>query len=146
MTATTVNAPQPDVRKRPFGLYAIIVLQIVAILARIYDILELRRGVSAQALPNVDNVRWILLLDVVVAVLLVFVCIGLWRYRKWAWFAVMVLAGLALIVGIWQYFQGGEPYVDLLINVLVVFYLNQRGVQTVFEEKRLRRKPLEAAA
>jgi uncharacterized membrane protein (DUF2068 family) len=144
--ADTTNAQQPEVRKRPFGLYAIIVLQILSILAMIYDVFQLQRGVSAQTLPNVENTRWIIMLDAAIAILLVFVIIGLWRYRKWAWFTVMVLAGVSLIFGIWQYFHGGEPYVDLLISVLVVFYLNQRSVQAVFEDEPLRRKPLEAAA
>jgi uncharacterized membrane protein (DUF2068 family) len=94
----------------------------------------------------VENTRWIIMLDAAIAILLVIVIIGLWRYQKWAWFTVMVLAGVSLIFGIWQYFHGGEPYLNLLINVLVVFYLNQRSVQAVFEDEPLRRKPLEAAA
>ncbi len=137
---------QPEERKRPFGIYAIIVLQMLNILANFFNFVRFQFGVSTQVLPNLEDARWIGLINIAIAIALVLVIVGLWRYQKWAWFAVMILSGIALIFGIWQYFHDGQPYVNLLINSLVVFYLNQGNVRAVFEDQPLYRKPLEAAS
>ncbi len=124
-------------RKRPFGLYAIIVLQILNIVANFTDLVRVQMGMSTLALPNVENSQVLAVLNVLIAVVLVLIIIGLWRYRYWAWFATMIVTGIALILGIWQYFHGGSPYVNLLLNSLVVLYLNQRDLRHIFENQHL---------
>ena len=111
----------------------IIVLQLLNIVANFFDFVRLQLGMTTFALPNVNDMRVIGLANILIAALLLFVVWGLWRLKYWAWFSTMVLAGIALIFGIWQYWHGGTPYVDLLINVLIVFYLNQHDLRQLFE-------------
>ena len=128
---------EQETTKRPFGIYAIIVLQLLNILANFTDMIRVQRGLSTLALPNVQDSRILAVVNIVIAVILIFIIIGLWRYQYWAWFATMVVTGIALILGIWQYFHGGSPYVNLLINSLVVLYLNQRDLRRIFEDRHL---------
>ena len=128
---------EQETTKRPFGIYAIIVLQLLNILANFTDMIRVQRGLSTLALPNVQDSRILAVANIVIAVILIFIIIGLWRYQYWAWFATMVVTGIALILGIWQYFHGGSPYVNLLINSLVVLYLNQRDLRRIFEDQHL---------
>lgn len=120
--------------KRPFGLYAIIVLQLLSIASSFFDFLSIQFGMVTPPLPNVLDQRIIGVINLLVAALLVFVVWGLWRLKYWAWFSTMVLTGAGLIVGLWQYWHGGTPYIDLLINTLIVFYLNQRELRQLFED------------
>ena len=124
--------------KRPFGIYIIIGLQVLNILANFTDLVRVQLGMSTLALPNVQDSRILAAFNIVVAILLVAIIIGLWRYKYWAWFATMVVTGIALIVGIWQYFNGGTPYINLLLNSLVALYLNQHELRQIFEGQHLR--------
>ena len=128
-----LETAQPE-RKRPFGIYAVIVLQILNVAVNFSDFLRAQLGMATTALPNIEDPRIAGILSILLAIVLIGVIIGLWRYRRWAWFAAMVLQGIALIVGIWQYFHGGTPYINLLLNTLIVFYLNQRDVRRIFED------------
>jgi uncharacterized membrane protein (DUF2068 family) len=128
---------EQETTKRPFGIYAIIVLQLLNILANFTDVIRVQIGLSTLALPNVQDSRILAAVNILIAVVLIFIIIGLWRYQYWAWFATMVVTGIALILGIWQYFHGGSPYVNLLINSLVVLYLNQRDLRRIFEDQHL---------
>ena len=123
--------------KRPFGIYAIIVLQLLNVVANFFDFVRLQLVMTTFALPNVNDMRVIGLVNILIVALLLFVVWGLWRLKYWAWFSTMVLAGIALIFGIWQYWHGGTPYVDLLINVLIVFYLNQHDLRQLFEGRSI---------
>ena len=63
--------------------------------------------------------------------------IGLFTLRRWAWVAGMVLVGVGLGFNILLYFRGNPQYLNMLLEVVLVFYLNQRDVQQAFR----RRKP-----
>lgn len=120
--------------RRPFGIYAIIALQILNMLALLTDLVRVQIGFRPPPLPNSDNPLLLSVVNIAFAILLVVIIIGLWRYQYWAWFGTMVLTGIALIVGIWQYLNGGTPYATLLVNALIVFYLNQRDLRRIFED------------
>jgi hypothetical protein len=155
----------PAARRRPFGVNAIIALQLVNILT----VTILALGVEALRGPTaiVDSLRLHLDLDVsgtifapvgapllylpgqgqavpvtafdlAIVALLVVNVVGLFRLRRWAWTLTMFLTGIALLVGIFQYVVGAPLYLNLLINVLIVFYLNQREVQESFQGRRRR--------
>jgi uncharacterized membrane protein (DUF2068 family) len=91
---------------------------------------------SMDVLPNVQGSSTSIVINLLFAVIPVAIIIGIWRYRYWAWFAVMLFTGIALILAIWKYFNGGSPYFELLINSLVVLYLNQRETRESFERRR----------
>ncbi len=60
------------------------------------------------------------------------IIIGLWRMQRFAWVLIMIQAGLGMASDLWGYFHGYPAYTSMLINVIIVFYLNQREVQRVF--------------
>jgi uncharacterized membrane protein (DUF2068 family) len=129
--------PQED--KRPFGLYIIIGLQVLNILANFTDVVRVQLGMTSLALPNVQDSRVLALVNIAIAIILVVLIFGLWRYKYWAWFGTMVVTGIALVIGIWQYFHGGTSYVSLLLNSLVALYLNQHDLRLIFEGQRPQR-------
>ena len=62
----------------------------------------------------------------VASVLVVF---GLLARRQWAWVLAIVSSGAILAVDL-GWWSAGEPrYASMLLNVIAVFYLNQRDVQ-----------------
>ncbi len=60
------------------------------------------------------------------------IVIGLWHMQRWAWVLIMIQAGLGMASDLWGYFHGYPSYISILINVIIVFYLNQREVQRAF--------------
>ncbi|MGD9892156.1 MAG: hypothetical protein AB7U18_12795, partial [Dehalococcoidia bacterium] len=66
--------------------------------------------------------------------------VGLWLLQRWAWTGVMLYQGVLLGSGLVGYIRGEEPFFQLAIGVLIVFYLNQREVQEAFH-----RQPVEGA-
>ena len=75
------------------------------------------------------------LLGIGAALLLTVVVAGFLALRRWAWIATMLLIGIALAHGIWLYRHGHPRYIHMVLNVVIVFYLNQRGVQEAFERR-----------
>ena len=67
-----------------------------------------------------------------VILLQLMIAIGLWRMQRWAWFAMMVFVGWTMVVDIWRVMYGEADYPGMLLNVIMVFYLNQRDVQRAF--------------
>jgi uncharacterized membrane protein (DUF2068 family) len=61
------------------------------------------------------------------------VAVGLWTFRRWAWAALMIVVGLSLAEGIVFCLRGEPRYATMLCNVLIVFYLNQRELQHLFQ-------------
>ena len=59
----------------------------------------------------------------------IIVVIGLLARRQWAWVLAIVSSGIILAIDLgWWY--GGEPrYSSMFLNVIAVFYLNQRDVR-----------------
>ena len=64
--------------------------------------------------------------------------IGLWRRQRWAWFLTMLQLGAFMISDLYSYFTNSPPETyawSMLLNVFMVFYLNQRDVQAIFLTK-----------
>jgi hypothetical protein len=134
--ADVASNPTPRAgRKRPFGLYAITALLIANAVLIMLD--ASHSYVAGLALP-----RWFLRAltraDLDQAIRLVsaggffLVAVGIWTLHRWAWAALMILVGAALGEGILSYMRGDPNYLIMLFNVLIVLYLNQRGVQRLF--------------
>jgi uncharacterized membrane protein (DUF2068 family) len=71
-----------------------------------------------------------------IAILFVVVAIALWRFQRWAWVATMIFMGISMALGMAGYFGGTPQYANMLLNVLIVFYLNARAVQNTFARRR----------
>ncbi len=133
-------------RERPFGVKAIIVLHLFSALLplvaffvlgdpgisrilKTYVYIPLFLPASNQALLEKGVLLGITLFQVVLVA-------GLWQMRSWAWLLVMIFTGLGMTMQIWRYFQGFPDYLGMVVNVLVVFYLNQREVQEAFRQEK----------
>lgn len=125
-------------RKRPFSVYVIIVMLILQILGNSVDVIRVRLGLNPLILPNLDHHLYVTVLNSAVVIVVLGVCLGLFLLRRWAWTAAMILIGVSLIYNIIHYLGGGQPYISMLIDVISVFYLNQRNVQAAFEGRLAR--------
>lgn len=119
-------------RRRPFGVNVIVVLLLLDFAASALAGILVPFGWSE--VPR--ELRFEAAVDIAFAVVQglasLVVAFGLLRLRHWAWYGVMILTGMSLLVAIWQYFRGFQPYIELLLNSLIAFYLNQREVQRLF--------------
>ena len=123
-------SPKP---KRPFGVVAIIILlflQVVAWSTFLYllnfpEYADLLEGVVAISEPSY-------FIQLSSLLLLVVALPGLWNYKRWGWILLMIQLGISLSMGIWQFIDGAPNHVGMVINVAIVFYLNQRDVQELF--------------
>jgi len=105
-----------------------------ALLVQIAELIP--EGSSLTGLPRLFFHDADILVAINVAIIFVIVAtvIGLWFRRRQAWVSAMVLIGIGLVYNIWNYLEGTPLYVNMLINVFAVFYLNERSVQAYFEQ------------
>ena len=129
----------PTGRKRPFGIYAIIVLLLlnisILLLPGVADVME-RIGVVVPGASAVVSDQETMILSLALATVNLITVAGLLLLKRWAWVATMVLAGISMAVGLVLYFEDRPLYITMLINVILVLYLNQREVQAIFERRR----------
>lgn len=129
-------------RRRPFGLKAIITLQALLVMSGIIitavSILALNLPAEID-LSDFDDILqampFYIAQQSVLVVLRLICLIGLWRYKRWAWFLMMLLLTYSMAVDIIAFFRGTAYYLLMLFNVIMVFYLNQRDVQELFEKR-----------
>ena len=63
----------------------------------------------------------------------VLVGIGLLAGRRWGWIGAIVISGLSLAFAIGGWWDGHPVYGSMVINVIAVFYLNQREFRAVYD-------------
>jgi uncharacterized membrane protein (DUF2068 family) len=129
-------------RKRPFGVLVLILLQLGSILGVALDVAVVQIGQPSIFFGTVTNPTLLLGFQILYILYMLVVVVGLWQLRQWAWFIIMVQLGLSMALELWLYFLDNPVYLGMLVNVIMVFYLNQREVQQAFE----RRRSQEAAA
>jgi len=83
---------------------------------------EFRPGSDAEVIAR------ILLAGLLATSLLVIV--GLVARRRWAWVLAIVTSGLILAIDLGWWWSGDARYGAMFLNVIAVFYLNQREVRT----------------
>ena len=131
-----VAVPAPRTRKRPFGLYAVLVLLVLQGPSLIASGDEVRDGLGRIVPAGQDPAQVAELLSISLSLIALVLIVGLYRLRRWAWVGTMLFVGLGLTVGILQYLRDQPLYGTMLLDVFIVFYLNQRNVQDVFERRR----------
>jgi len=122
-------------RQRPFGLYIILILMTLQGLLGMLATSILGAGLlllpgqawSELALQPSELIEPFVLLVVVIVVV-----IGLWRYRAWGWYGMMLLLAYWMASDAIGYFTGKPDYGSMLLSVAMVFYLNQREVRELF--------------
>ena len=138
--AHQIDAAKGVPPRRPFGLKAIIALLILQVLVSL--ILILGFFVNSQAmLESISNDPELFIelpISILTTVLLLvprlLAAVGLWRLRRWGWVLNMVLISFAMVYDVILYFRGTPHYFPMLVNVAMVFYLNQQDVQSLFEQ------------
>ena len=129
-------------RKRPFGLIAIIVLQLLQAIAWGVFLYMLTLPEFALIGEVIDISARSYTVQIASMSLLIVALPGLWFLKRWGWILLMIQMGISLSMGIWQFIEGSPNYVSMGLNVAVVFYLNQGEVQQLFipGPKRLKRR------
>ena len=118
-------------RERPFGLYIIIILQVLIALSLAAGLILLQ--VTGVDLPLLLRDQFLFkIYGWIIAGVFLLASLGLLRLKRWGWVLSMLLIGTNLVYNIWLYFQGDAHYLDMVANIVIVFYLNQRDVQAPF--------------
>jgi hypothetical protein len=123
--------PEMQHKSRPFGLYVIIGVEVALAVFLALALLSVQ-GVRPYLSILVQNpifyswLGWVLVGCFAVAAL------GLLFLKRWGWILTMILTGLGLSYTIWSYFQGNPNYIGMVMDLVIVFYLNQREVQLPF--------------
>ena len=129
---------QQPARKRPFGIYAIIVLLLLNALSLVVDSARSTLSLSTLTQAAIDDLFILRTVEYPLALLLLIVALGIWLLRRWAWVATMILIGVGMAICIMRYARGAPLYTAMALDVLTVFYLNQRDVQNLFTRRRAR--------
>ena len=128
----SVSAP----RRRPFGLYVIIVLLTLQALAGVFlaAVVILGLAVGSQDISTkLAADIWSVVETLVIMLVATVIVVGLWRYRLWAWYGVLLLLAYWMATDAIAYFRGEPDYFSMVLNVALVFYLNQLEVKELFE-------------
>ncbi len=83
-------------------------------------------------LYNLQN--WFNVIKLLATPILFVIAYGLWQYKRWAWVATMAYVGIGMGTQVWAHFLGTADYVTMPMYILIVFYLNQSDVQSIFAE------------
>lgn len=153
MQTETIHPEARAANRRPFGLYAIMLLLLLMALPAALDIVRIQIGYPTLLIRQIailfrDSVgilKLLLRLDprdsvlmlinlAVIAVFLILI-LGLWFRRRWAWIGTMLIIGVGLAYNIRLYLMDEPQYFNMLIHVIAVFYLNERSVQIAFERR-----------
>jgi hypothetical protein len=128
---------ETKVRKRPFGLYVIIGLLWLAAGSLALGLVALEVADQRLRLPVGDYPLFVILAWALAGTFML-ASFGLWLLKRWGWTLTMILVGATLAYDIWQYFQGDAHFVTMAISLVIVFYLNQRDVQSPFMRRSRR--------
>ena len=121
-------------RKRPFGVTIIVLLQLLGALGLALNVAVLRIGGVSDLTRRVTGGSDFVVLSDIFILSGVVIAFGLWRLKHWAWLLIMVRLGLGMISDLLALGAASNlVYFSMLINVVTVFYLNQREVRQTFE-------------
>lgn len=122
-----------DNKSRPFGVYVVLLLMLLQIVATITDLWATNfLKLPKFGIANLDNETILFIIHGAIILVIIITMIGLWRLKRWAWYANMIMFGIFLIWNILLYFMDEPVYVNLLVGIIAVFYLNLRDVQAAF--------------
>lgn len=126
---------KPTKRKRPFGVIVITILQTISIFGQVIVLIILQTGDPYAILEGIVSSQQLLVFEILGIIFQVVITIGFWWLKRWAWFLFMIQLGINMAFDLGLYPYGEPNYLGMLRDVIMVFYLNQREVQQVFEHK-----------
>jgi hypothetical protein len=129
-----------SVRSRyPLGILVIVALTVLRCLSIVAALLKVQGGDLVQwlrdisPLPDTSDgtatavIVTALLIGLLVASLVTIV--GLLSWRSWGWVLAIILSGIILAIDLGWWYSGEARYLSMALNVVSVFYLNQRDVR-----------------
>ena len=141
MTDQPVPAARP---RRPLGVLVVAATQLLRTVLIVGQFLELQategfEWLSAAAqfvepTPGTVSHTLIRVVGLGLAVASIAVVAGLLSNRRWGWVGAIILSGLSLAFAIGAWWEGRPVYLNMAINVIAVFYLNQRDVRAAYED------------
>ena len=159
MTAETADEPgsqadsrdprdeEPALRHRPLGILVVVALGIGRLIIEVTQLVTARPSgflewiVGGSTIPTFElgTPAWYVgrvAIVVIIAITLASI-VGLWRYRTWGWTIALIAAGLILALDLGWWIAGQPRYPGMFLNMVAVFYLNQREVRAVFLPRSL---------
>jgi hypothetical protein len=127
-------------RKRPFGVSVIIFMILVYLLVLIlvvFAVFEMGDEIVSLWLLDYFSPELTIVVLLMVILFLLVVSLGLWRLQRWAWMLLMIWMGLAMAMDILGRINGDPSHLTMMINVIIVFYINQREVKKAFSGRTL---------
>ena len=128
--------------RRPLGVLVVAIIQFVRAVLLVGQLLGVRIGIdwlriAAQVPePPPGSVAYAISRGLAIAFILATLAAGygLLAGRRWGWIGAIILSGISLAFAIGAWWDGHAAYLSMLINVVAVFYLNQRDVRAVYED------------
>ncbi|HYO44455.1 MAG TPA: hypothetical protein VES19_14755 [Candidatus Limnocylindrales bacterium] len=145
MSVTTAASPadgqRPARRRLPFTLYALaglialkaLLLFLVVAGASLADTLRPLLGFTntTATLDAIRNTPGVGVVLVAFGILLLFSVVGILSRRRIGWLLAMVITGLFVAMDIYGFLNASANHLWMGLNILTVFYLNQRDVREV---------------
>lgn len=122
-------------RNRPFGIIVITIVQTISVIGQVIVLIILQTGDPYAILEGIVSSQQLLVFEILGIIFQAVITIGFWSLKRWAWFLFMIQLGINMAFDLGLYFYGEPYYLGMLRDVIMVFYLNQREVQQVFEHK-----------
>ena len=147
----------PVQSKRPFGVYVIVALLLLGVVAAVLEIIRVQAqligfwqtadevlreysGLTGLAGHLFTNPTLVTIANAVVIVFWLLLIVGMWQMKRWAWLIVMIFVGVNLAVTLIRYFNDDPDYLSMLILVAITFYLNDRDVQRAYARPNATKK------
>lgn len=131
MSGTAVETQERQ--SRPFGVYVVMLLMVLLLIVSITDLWTTNYfRLPPIVIPNIDHEIILVVIRGAIALAIIITIIGLWRLKRWAWYATMMMFGVFLMWNILLYFDDDPVYMNLLAGIITVFYLNLQDVQAAF--------------
>lgn len=126
-------------RRRPLGIWMIVILEIVN---GVIWLLDIATGTTLQDERLRDVVGDGNLIQGTVlfwATLIIIAAILLWRLNRRGWVLMMLLVGASLMsnLAIWWQTPERTNWGSMVVSILTVFYLNSASVRGLFLEKHV---------
>lgn len=142
MSANTSRRVQAQhSRRRPFVLWVLIILHIVQaasglLILGFISLINVNSPLISEAgldaLQEYGKVPVLLFASTSLLFIHLVLAYGLWRLQRWAWIMTMITLAFSMTLDILAFLDGTPTYFPMLINVLLVFYLNQAEIQELF--------------
>lgn len=144
-----------DVPRRPFGVYVLVFILLLGVFVATLEIVRLQFGLEgfwadaelflrdysgmvSMVSELFTNPTIVTIANAAIIVVWLALIAGMWYLKRWAWLMVMIFSGINLTYALFRYFNDNPDYISMLVNVAVIFYLNDRSVQHAYARRNVR--------